>query len=621
MAESNLEPSLFDMDKYLSAIKASNRGHTALVSESDPITFAIDQKNAGALWSIQNELAGMSIYGLMSKADEYVQKDVIPQQLAKWRAGLWAKGFKVSHPHAVIDTLYKKFATEWKLPALVMEGMLNLSVMNNACLIWHVKTTGKIQYIRFYNPAMTRIDQLQYSLWCKPDETFSKEVKQASAKEIAEYLKNQPVGSDTQRWVDALRGSTQITKYSGFVQLKNYDKSTDVDHWVLIPGDGGVSQTTYSNVAMQSIFSDIELLRLLVQGDWATAWMIKNMIVLVTCGESITTGPLAGSKANWATSKDVAELKKHFQKVGKAQMLYGNHTIKIEFLFPDPKAFSPEKYQSVIDRVCWFFGIGKYMVLGTSEGGSYSTTSWNVQAVRAEAQRVRELFKTFFSGFLNHPSIVKQIFKSTDLIYDHDCVKEIDKNIIHLSKAYEDLSMENIKSVQYSNDGFRTVENFVPIAVNADNNTIILNRDIPSDKVENLRLMMSAEQALALYGPAEISFDNRIIKDDNTALKELQMLISQGPLSNMELLEQLGFDFDKQVNQKAIERGMWENLVPLFEAKQGILLALLPQVLREHLALVEQAQQKTPGENGRPSTPDPSKQQDTQPRPSADGTS
>ena len=616
----NTEPTLFDMNQYMSAMAKSNRGHKDLISESEPITFAIDQKNAGALWAIQNEIANMSIYGLMAKADEYVQKDVIPQQLAKWRAGLWAKGFKISHPHKKIQTLYNDFAREWKLGALVNEGMLNLSVMNNACLIWHIKTTGKLQYIRFYNPSMTRIDQLQYSLWCKPDAEFTKDVTASNDLEIKSYLKEQPAGSDTQRWIDAVRKPKPNPKYSGFVQLVNKDKATDQDYWQIIPGDGGVSQTSYSPVSMQSIFSDIELLRLLIQGDWATAWMIKNMIVLVKCGESITAGPLAGSKSNYATGKDIKALKEHFQKVGKAQMLYGNHTITVEFLFPDPKAFSPEKYSSVIDRVCWFFGIGSYMVLGTSQGGSYSTTSWNVQAVRAEAQRVRELFKIFFSSFLNHSSITKQIFKSTDFLYDHDCAKEIDGNVIYLNKAYADLSIENIKSVQYSSDGFRTVDNFIPIAVNADNNTIVLSRDIPSKEIKTVRLMMTPEQALGLYGPAEITFDNRIIKDDKIALSELQMLISQGPLSYLTLLEQLGFEFDKEVNQKAIERTMWENLIPLFEEKQGLLLSLLPKLYMDEAVKAEtQNQTKQTGKNGRPA--DPSKQTDNQPRPSADGNS
>ena len=67
----NTQPdTLFDMNQYMSAIAKSNRGHKDLISESEPITFAIDQKNAGVVWAIQNEIANMSIYGLMAKADE-----------------------------------------------------------------------------------------------------------------------------------------------------------------------------------------------------------------------------------------------------------------------------------------------------------------------------------------------------------------------------------------------------------------------------------------------------------------------------------------------------------------------------------------------------------------------
>lgn len=589
------DPLIDDNDLAITISRSDRTKRVASIPGDVGTVFSMPQMSAQSLWEIQDRMSSSDVYSDMSSAFDYCKSIVFPQKLAEFRAALWSRGFQVSHPHPDVERAYRQFCVDFDIQSLVTEGMLHLSICNNACLIWRVKTTGKIEYVKFYRPDQTRIDPIRNSLWCKPADDFIKLVRGATDAELREYVRKFGKDSAVKEWVAVAKGNLKPSPFPGFVRLVNNGLKSDRDHWIIFPGNGGNSQTTYSPVNMRSIFLDLELVKLLYQGDWSTAWMIKNMIVLVQAGESITSGPLAGSRRNYVTAKDLEALKATFQKAGKAQIVYGNHTIKISFNAPDPNLFGKEKYDSVIDRICWFFGIGRFLLLGGADSTSYATAAWNVHAIRTDAKRVRDLFKTYFTKFLTHDSIVQLVFKGMSDIKDY-CVKSVDKNVITLRKRFKGLSLENVGDVEYSTDGFITVQKYQIASVSAENGTITTIRNLPDGaNSNNVRLSVPLDKVLALYGPPLIKFDERIIKDDQVTLRELQMLINQGPISNRSLLEELGFDFDTQVAQKKLEWDMWKDLIPMFEPRQGIVAAIAAKL--QDLIINGSSPQ---GEGGRP---------------------
>jgi hypothetical protein len=587
-----LKTDIKDKDKSWAAVSDNPDSYSPLMSSS--------------LSNIRNNLlSNSSVYSQMGSADNYCNKYVIPQRLADWRASLWARGFSISHPHPVINQAYKKFAKKNKLSLIVLQGMKHLSRMNNACLVWRQKDNrGGIDYIQFHNPSQTRIDMIGDKLWINPTQEFKNLIMKATDKQLTAFKDRHGKGTSLNRWVDTIKKPPMNTDNPDFAGLIPLSKETG-EHWIIMGGDGGNDEYNYAPCAMASIFTDIELIELLAEGDWATAFLLKNIIMLVKVGESITSGPLAGSTKNWAKGKDLTNIKTQIEKVGKAQIVYGNHTLTIEFIFPDPKVFSAEKYEAVIKRVCWFFGIGQYVIIGEG-GNSYSSASWNIQAIRNEAKIKRTIMTEHLTEFLTDPSITREVFKGLSPFYYHNCFDKVDDITLTFSNKVTDARIGNIGDVEYSKDNWNTAVTLPVKDVFPDTNTVLLARGIPSDaKPEQFRLKLQSDDILRLIGPPEIKYDNRVLRDDKQVLSEITAMLQQGPLSNVEALQELGYEYEEQIANKSRD---WENrkdLIPIFEKGAGILSTIVYGLQELGFEPNTKANKsKSTEEGGRPATGD-----------------
>ncbi|MEM4177822.1 MAG: hypothetical protein QXU75_06460 [Candidatus Methanomethylicaceae archaeon] len=536
-------------------------------------TSSITALQANSLARLREIYDSQDVYQHMAKADEFCRTMSVPQKLAEWRAEMWSMGFRIQHPNPDIDMAYRKFANEVRLDLIVSECARHLSVMNNACIIWRIRSNGELEYVQAINPAKTRIDILNDILWCEPSSDFKKAILNTSRADLEKFISKYRAGSSVRKWVEAVINPEKFSasgEYVGKVPLRHEDG----EYWMIIPGDGGSDDNRYSPVTMRSIFTDLEMLQMLYEGDWATAWMFKNMIMLVKVGESITSGPLAGSRKNWAKPSDLKNLKAEMEKVGKAQVLYANHTTDIQFKYPDPEVFSPEKYRAVLERICWYFGIGPYLVMGqTPSGVSYATTSWNVQSIRLTAKKKRELLCSHLYRFFTDPTIVKAVFRGIDKIYINDFVLSIEYDrVLKLKRMFKNLTLDNIGAIEYSDDGFATSRRLSIKDAYSSDNSLVLSRNVPEGaKPENFRLVLTPKQALDLYGPPNVKFDIRVLREDRQNLSEISMLLQQGPLSNTTALRELGFDLEEEVEYKDREWKFKENLIPIFERNQGLI--------------------------------------------------
>ena len=574
-----------------------------------------------ALVTIRGSLDSDDNFTKMAKARKYSDRTSLVHRLSHWRASLWSRGFRLVHQHKAVEQVYRNLADRFKLSLSVSELMRDISITNNGAILWAAgKNFVDLAYLKTYRPESTRIQILTRTLWLKPTQALQQEIMQATQEELDAYIANtEPSGRENaRRLVKAIREpSIASGKYPGFIPLNEKDG----EYWELVLGAGGSSNESYDSCSMQSIFTDIELLEMLIDGDWATAYLLKNMIMLVKVGESITGGPLEGSRRNWAKAADVNNLKTQIEKTGKAQVLYGNHTIAIEFAHPKPEVFSPEKYDAVIDRICTFFGIGRYMVVGTSGsggGGSYAAAGWNVQAIRIDAREKREIVEQHLKTVFSHPTIVTAAFKENREVYWHDCFAKLEGQMLTFVDAdFKSLSMENIGKLQYSRNGWKTVRDITVKEVLVDNSSLVLEARLQDDATpEQFRLYLTGPQIIKLLGPPTVMFDERGLKEDRQVLAEVLFAKQDGIISQMTAAKELGWHFDSEIAQKMRELTIPELIVPLFEKNQGMALAILQNALGIGMDMVD-AQSGAPGEPGRPNErPDTTNDTNQHPRPS-----
>lgn len=562
----------------------------------------------------------------MKKARKYAEQVSLVQELAGLRASLWGRGFEITHPHKAVEQAYRNLADRFKLALSIPLLMQNLSIVTNSALIWAVgDKTKDLAYLNVYNPESTYIDILTNTLWLEPSGDLKKAISGAKPGDRAKYLKTLKPSQrkKAEKLWDSIKDSNFSLTKPGFMPLEE----SDGEYWQIMMAGGGSSRISYQTCAMQSIFTDIELLKMLIEGDWATAFLLKNMIVIIKAGESIETGPLAGSRRNWAKSKDMANLKKQIDKTGKAQYLYGNHTLEVEFAHPDAAVFSPEKYDSVIDRICTYFGIGKYMLTGassgSSRGASYSAASWNVQgSIRTKAREIREIVDKQLQTFYEHPAVIDAAFMNSGNIYWHDCFSTLDGHMLKfVDTDFKMLAKENIGVVQYSRNGFATQRPMPVKEVLVDNASIVLSKKIPDDaEPEQFRLFLTGKQILKLLGPPVNRFDERGLKEDRQVLAEVQAARQDGVISALRYAEDLGFRFDEEIAQKLKELEIPELLVPIFEKNTGMVAAILAEAFGIGMSMVDDMNGGE-GETGRPRTR-PEGKQDTNknPRPSTAST-
>jgi hypothetical protein len=530
--------------------------------------------DANSLYQVRNTLLNNStVYTQMASADTFCNQNVFPQKLSNWRVNLWNRGFKVTHPHAVVRKAYEDFINKQKLSEVVLKGFEHISRMSNACLIWREKPNrAGIEWVVFHNPSKTKIDLLERTIWISPDAEFKDAISKASSEQIRQLREKYGDKSSITKWIKYIKDITvsmgSNSEFAGMIPIRQEDG----EYFLLLSSTGGdaTKELKYSPCSMQSIFVDIELVKLLVDGDWATAFLLKNTLQLVKAGESITSGPMAGSQKNWAKEADLLALKTQLQKVGKAQILYTNHTVTIEFIAPDPKVFAEEKYDAVIDRICWYFGIGKYAVIGKGDG-SYSSASWNIAGIRNEALTIRNIMRSHLTDFLTHPTVVRDVLGQKYPIYCHDCISQINDHLLTVTPIIKDLSM-SMGTLEYSNDGWNTVIN-VPIKeVLPDIRSIVVGISPTTDaKPENFRLKLNSRQAITTLGAPKITWDERCLKDDKQVFTEVIGLLKQGNLDNIQALNELGYDYEQVIANKATD---WKNrklLFPVYESSNGLL--------------------------------------------------
>lgn len=218
-----------------------------------------------------------------------------------------------------------------------------------------------------------------------------------------------------QKWIDAV---AQGQEYCDL-------RKEDGDNWIV--KTRAKKYTGLADPSMYRIFLWLENRKMLTDGDFSAAFMMKNFIMHIKMGESITNGPMSGLRNNWATVTETDEILKVFNNTSSAQRVATNHTVSIEFVFPPGEMFDPIKYKKPELQILTWGGISITLMTGEGDstyGGGYMSIKRLVANLYDGRRQINWVLATFF----NNPEIKAAINIPDDVeivaIFDENALKE-----------------------------------------------------------------------------------------------------------------------------------------------------------------------------------------------------
>lgn len=158
---------------------------------------------------------------------------------------------------------------------------------------------------------------------------------------------------------------------------------------------------------MTRLFLPLATRYMMTEGEFAGGVMMKHFIFHIKSGESIQSGPQAGTRESWATKEECEFYTRQFSGVDKTRVFATDHTVELSFVHPPVEMFSIAKYESSNRRVFDFVGIS--LMLYSGEGGKYSGGSLSVKRLLADIVEARGKIAKMFSDMLNGEDMLNAI--------------------------------------------------------------------------------------------------------------------------------------------------------------------------------------------------------------------
>ena len=384
-----------------------------LLKENAGFDYDSSMDKPGGLRTLRNKLIPTGLNAQIKKAVSYSENNDFVQPLIETLQDFGAAGFHNMSINPKAEKYYNNICKEHNMDGVVLR-MWN-DVLSTSNIVFHYKldTAEKVEYIMTLDPRRVEVvpmfgDKL---VFVEPDDAM-KDLVRARTDEEKKRLKDIP-----KKWIAACKGSGDIPGHKGQVLLLEKDKE-----YAIVRNAGG-REDRMTKPTMCSIFDALHLRDLLIDGDYSVAYLIKNCITMVKSGEPILAGPKTGSRVNWAKPKDLDALKVQFRTPSKAIRIYGNHTLTIDFIFPDVALFAPTKYQAVEKRILMWAGLSLGLMIG--EGGNYATLYVNIKKVVAKVKKYRRMIGRLIERFYQD---IKPDFISKEDVpqvkWDEDLLKE-----------------------------------------------------------------------------------------------------------------------------------------------------------------------------------------------------
>jgi len=403
------------------------KGYSALPTEKNRLenigNIAINQLEIGSeglnletsLRALRNRAMPKGVRDKFKKAKDLSSKDDLISVLIDTQLEFCADGFHIYTPNLKARKHYEWLQDDYNLDGIVVQMFESLCIYSNIVLHWKMKPTGDLDYVIVLDPRDIQVQPFfnnKSLVWLSVPQ-FIKELLNDSTSGVKSFLNGIP-----QKYKDAVKGTSKSFSKSNMVLLSEADN----EYWLIANIGGFIDRLI--DPKMEAIFDAVENRNMLIDGDFSVAFFIKNIIMHVTTGESITNGPKAGSTQNFAKESHLTKLKKEFQLTGNAMSLFTDHTTKINFIIPDTKVFDPSKFTAPEQRILRWGGIGEIILTGT--GGNFAAGFINMKSLFAKVKRYRAIVKLILKRFFSHPTIIGNFAKKhvPDIFFDDELLKE-----------------------------------------------------------------------------------------------------------------------------------------------------------------------------------------------------
>ncbi len=243
-----------------------------------------------------------------------------------------------------------------------------------------------------------------------------------------------------QKWIDAVLAGHK------FVRLSN----DDGEYWIV--KTKGRRQNGLTSPSMKAIFLPLESRKALREGDFAASFMMKHFILHITAGESITQGPMAGSKQNWAKQKETDALLASVSHTSRATRIATNHTVKFTFVFPPKEMFDGAKFSKVESQIFTWADVTAVLMFGGGTGGDNQKTGTGFIGIKklvAKLQKARNGINWILQEFFSHETITSNLSAPGDcqimLTFDENALKE-PRQLLDEIKYLVDVGIEDVRT-------------------------------------------------------------------------------------------------------------------------------------------------------------------------------
>lgn len=317
-----------------------------------------------------------------------------------------------------VKTYYDAFAELWGLRGRFFSIFYNLFMYDNAIIVWRKPksnvygrdflefTVRDVKDVRVeYTGAITDVTDDGNLVYLEIDQAHRDKMLQLSrSNNYAERRQAMAFAEQNPR----LWQEYNNPRSNGEYLLSN----AEGEYWAIINLHHrglGLDDPT-----METIFPDIEVVSSLRDGDMVIASLIKRVIGLVTMGETLNQnevppGDWVSRKSTvnpgWPTEKDFAKIKAALGKRSSVLLyLFGNHTLKAAYVFPDPKILDSSKYVQSLENIMSWLCMGPQFLCG--EGGKFQSAEINKIGLTARLDTMRELaIEEFVRLVYKHPTI------------------------------------------------------------------------------------------------------------------------------------------------------------------------------------------------------------------------
>ena len=113
--------------------------------------------------------------------------------------------------------------------------------------------------------------------------------------------------------------------------------------------------TGFADPPIRSALDDVQIMSLLVRGEYNLAWVLKDVIRHIKVGHEIKGGPNEGAPTHFMTKRAAKALKDALAKMD-AQDIVTNFDREFDFPSPDAERLSKDRFGAVYERLRWWAG-------------------------------------------------------------------------------------------------------------------------------------------------------------------------------------------------------------------------------------------------------------------------